>query len=188
MMDAPVNTATPARVVAANDLPKLHAHRRALFAPLIVFAVIAVFLAIGLTLDPGKVPSVLIGKPVPAFSLPPLQGRSLGLATSDLKDAVSLVNVFASWCVACRDEHPLLTRISGEAIIPVHGLNYKDAPDRVRFADARCASLRSLVRARLPAKSAPGGWPSGNSLHPWDRVRLRVDAGASGQSSGRFSL
>ena len=99
-----------------------------MLVPLAVFAGIAVFLAVGLTLDPREVPSVLIGKPVPAFSLPPVQGRTLGLATRDLEGEVSLVNVFASWCVACREEHPLLMRISREGIVPVHGLNYKDAP------------------------------------------------------------
>lgn len=100
----------------------------ALLVPLAVFVGIAVFFAIGLTSDPRAVPSVLIGKPVPQFSLPPVQGRSLGLATKDLDGEVSLVNVFASWCVACREEHPLLMQISRERVVPVHGLNYKDAP------------------------------------------------------------
>ena len=69
-------------------------------------------------------------------SLPPVQGRTLGLATADLKGEVSLVNVFASWCVACREEHPLLMQISREGIVPVHGLNYKDAPaDAARWLD-----------------------------------------------------
>ena len=108
----------------------------ALIAPLVMFASIAIFLAIGLTLDPRKVPSPLIGKPVPAFSLPPVRGRSLGLASSNLKGHVSLVNVFASWCVACREEHPLLMQISHSAIVPVHGLNYKDQPaDAARWLD-----------------------------------------------------
>ena len=102
--------------------------RIALFVPLVVFVGIGLFLAIGLALDPREVPSVLIGKPVPQFALPPVQGRYLGLATKDLKGEVSLVNVFASWCVACREEHPLLMQISREGIVSVHGLNYKDAP------------------------------------------------------------
>ena len=65
---------------------------------------------------------------VPDFRLAPVKGRTLGLATEDLKGEVSLVNVFASWCVACRDEHPLLMRLSRQGIVPIHGLNYKDAP------------------------------------------------------------
>ena len=110
-------------------VPRLRARRTALLLPLLLFGGIVIFLAIGLRLDPREVPSPLIGKPVPAFSLPPVRGRLLGLASSDLKGEVSLVNVFASWCVACRAEHPLLMRIQREGIVPVHGLNYKDRPD-----------------------------------------------------------
>lgn len=107
-----------------------------LVAPLALFAAIAVFLAIGLTRDPRIVPSPLIGKHVPAFSLPPVLWRSRGLASGDLEGQVSLVNVFASWCVACRDEHPLLMQISREGVVPVHGLNYKDRPtDAARWLD-----------------------------------------------------
>lgn len=96
--------------------------------PLILFLGIAIFLGIGLTLDPKKIPSPLIGKSVPAFDLPPVKGRSLGLATENLKSDVSLVNVFASWCAACRQEHPLLMALSQQAAVPIHGLNYKDEP------------------------------------------------------------
>ncbi len=96
--------------------------------PLAVFLGVAVFLGIGLTLDPREVPSPLIGKPVPEFSLPPVQGRTLGLASEHLEGEVSLVNVFASWCTACRDEHPLWMQIYQENVVPVHGLNYKDRP------------------------------------------------------------
>jgi len=102
--------------------------RFALYAPLALFVIIAVFLGIGLTLDPRKVPSPLIGKPVPEFALPAVLGRSLGLASADLRKEVSLVNVFASWCVECREEHPIWMQISREGRVPVHGLNYKDQP------------------------------------------------------------
>ena len=103
--------------------------RRAVFlVPIVVFLGIAVFLGIGLSLNPREIPSPLIGKAVPDFRLAPVKGRTLGLATEDLKGEVSLVNVFASWCVACRDEHPLLMRLSRQGIVPIHGLNYKDAP------------------------------------------------------------
>ena len=95
--------------------------------PLVVFVTIAVLLAIGLTRNPREVPSPLIGKPVPVFSLPPALGRTLGLSDKDLKGQVSVVNVFASWCVPCRQEHPLIQRLARE--VPVHGLNYKDRPD-----------------------------------------------------------
>jgi cytochrome c biogenesis protein CcmG, thiol:disulfide interchange protein DsbE len=80
----------------------------ALLIPLLLFAGVVVLLGVGLTRDPREVPSPLIGKPVPKFALPAVKGRSLGLSSNDLKGEVSLVNVFASWCVACRDEHPVL--------------------------------------------------------------------------------
>jgi len=99
------------------------------YIPLLVFLVMAAFLGIGLTMNPRDVPSPLIGQPVPDFSLPPVQGRTLGLATGDLRGQVSLVNVFASWCVACREEHPLLIGLAKSGAVPIHGLNYKDKPD-----------------------------------------------------------
>ena len=85
-------------------------------------------LAAGLTLNPREIPSPLIGKAVPQFALPPVQGRSLGLASADLRGEVSIVNVFASWCVACKEEHPVFMQIKREALLPVHGINYKDRP------------------------------------------------------------
>jgi cytochrome c biogenesis protein CcmG/thiol:disulfide interchange protein DsbE len=103
---------------------------------LIVFLSLVVALAIGLTRDPRKVPSPLIGKSVPEFSLPPVKGRTLGLSSADLKGEVSIVNVFASWCVACREEHPLLMQLKQSGFVPIHGLNYKDRPDdAVRWLD-----------------------------------------------------
>lgn len=97
--------------------------------PLAIFVVIAVFLGIGLTLNPREIPSPLIGKPVPEFRLEPVKGRTLGLASGDLRGEVSIVNVFASWCAACRDEHPLWMQLRSEGSVPLHGLNYKDRPD-----------------------------------------------------------
>ena len=97
--------------------------------PLLIFAALAVILGIGLSLDPRKVPSPLIGKPVPEFSLPPVKGRTLGLASADLKGEVSLVNVFASWCVPCRQEHPLFVELKAKGVVPIHGINYKDQPE-----------------------------------------------------------
>jgi len=103
--------------------------RLAALLPFAVFRVLVVFLAIGLALNPREVPSPLIGKPVPQFSLPPVNGRTLGLSSTDLKGEVSLVNVFASWCVACREEHPLLMDLKKKSVLPIHGLNYKDRPE-----------------------------------------------------------
>ncbi|MDA8260448.1 MAG: DsbE family thiol:disulfide interchange protein [Betaproteobacteria bacterium] len=103
--------------------------RLAGYIPLLVFFVMAVFLAIGLTMNPRDIPSPLIGKPVPEFSLPPVKGRELGLSSADLRSEVSLVNVFASWCVACREEHPVLMGLREKGLVPIHGINYKDKPD-----------------------------------------------------------
>jgi cytochrome c biogenesis protein CcmG/thiol:disulfide interchange protein DsbE len=103
---------------------------------LLAFFALVVILGIGLTLDPRKVPSPLIGKPVPEFSLPPVKGRTPGLSSADLKGDVSLVNVFASWCLACRDEHPLFMDLRRRGVVPLHGLNYKDQPeDAARWLD-----------------------------------------------------
>ncbi len=102
--------------------------------PLLVFVLIGIALAVGLTLNPREIPSALIGKPVPEFSLPPIEGRSgqgrdPGLSSADLKTGQpSVVNVFASWCVPCRVEHPLLTALQRDRLAPIHGLNYKDEP------------------------------------------------------------
>ena len=97
--------------------------------PLVAFGGVAVAFAFGLTRDPREIASVLIGKPVPRFALPPVKGRSLGLSSDDLQGQVSLVNVFASWCVACRHEHPFLMQLKAQGIVPIHGINYKDEPD-----------------------------------------------------------
>ena len=97
--------------------------------PLLIFVIVAVVLGIGLTLNPREIPSPLIDKPVPEFKLGPVKGRTLGLAAADLKGDVSIVNVFASWCTACRDEHPVLMELARKRALPIHGLNYKDKPD-----------------------------------------------------------
>ena len=94
--------------------------------PLIVFAVLLGFLAVGLKLDPREVPSPLIDKPAPPFKLPRLDVPEQALSLDDLKGKVWLLNVWASWCVACRVEHPLLVELSRQGQVPIYGLNYKD--------------------------------------------------------------
>jgi len=103
--------------------------RMAVFLPALIFVGMAVALSWGLTRNASDIPSALIGKPVPAFSLPPVQGRTLGLSSGDLRGEVSLVNVFASWCVACTEEHPVFMQLAATGTVPPHGLNYKDRPD-----------------------------------------------------------
>lgn len=103
--------------------------RRLIFLlPLGLFAGFAVAFLISLGMNPRDIPSALIGKPVPVFKLPPVEGRRLGLSNTDLKGQVSLVNVFASWCTACRKEHPILMDLKARNVVPIHGLNYKDKP------------------------------------------------------------
>lgn len=99
------------------------------FVPLAAFAGLVGVFAVGLGRDPSILPSTLIGKSVPDFDLPPVKGRTLGLSSADLRGEVTLVNFFASWCVACRKEHPFFMGLARDKVIPVHGVNYKDAPD-----------------------------------------------------------
>ncbi len=98
--------------------------------PLGLFLVLAVFLAIGLNRDPREVPSPLIGKPAPAFKLEQLADPAQTFSPEDMKGKVWLLNVWASWCVSCRQEHPLLVEFAKRGIAPLVGLDYKDArPD-----------------------------------------------------------
>ena len=96
------------------------------FVPLIVFAVMVAFLAIGLQLKPREIPSPLIDKAAPRFSLPTLAAPEQTLSSQDLRGKVWVLNVWASWCVACREEHPLLVEMAKLNAVPIFGLNYKD--------------------------------------------------------------
>ena len=95
--------------------------------PLALFVVLVGFLAVGLKRDPSLVPSPLVGKAAPAFDLPRLQGEQR-FAPKDLLGQVWVFNVWASWCVACREEHPVLVALAREKLVPLVGLNYKDQP------------------------------------------------------------
>lgn len=113
--------------------------------PLIVFIAMVVFLAIGLTLDPREVPSPFIGKPAPSFSLPQVADAGQSFGNNDLKGRVSLLNVWASWCVSCRQEHPVLIELAKQNVLPIYGLNYKDEREAAlgwlkRFGDPYIAS------------------------------------------------
>lgn len=83
-------------------------------------------------IDPMQLFLVPLGSPAPKFHLPAIGGRTRGLSSTDLKEDVSLVNVFASWCVPCRDEHPLLMALADQDVAPIYGLNYKDDPESAR--------------------------------------------------------
>jgi cytochrome c biogenesis protein CcmG/thiol:disulfide interchange protein DsbE len=117
------------RTSEALARPRRVSRRLFFVVPGIVFAGVALNFGLGLRRDPSELPSALLGKPVPNFALQPVQGRRLGLATENLKGEVSLVNVFASWCTACRVEHPVLLQLKEKGVVPVHAINYKDKPD-----------------------------------------------------------
>ena len=94
--------------------------------PLVVFAALAAFFAIGLTKDPREVPSPLIDKPAPAFKLAELHDADKVFTPEEMKGKVWMLNVWASWCVSCRVEHPLLVDMSKKNEVPIVGLDYKD--------------------------------------------------------------
>ena len=94
--------------------------------PLILFAVLVGFLIVGLQRDPREIPSPLVEKPAPAFKVSQLIAEDKTFSPADMKGQVWMLNVWASWCVACREEHPLLVQLKGAKIVPVVGLDYKD--------------------------------------------------------------
>ena len=93
------------------------------------FAALVALLAVGLGLNPRDVPSPLVGKPAPAFNLTVLATPDKTLGPKDLQGKVWLLNVWASWCVSCRQEHPLLVELAKKGTVPIYGLNYKDPRD-----------------------------------------------------------
>ena len=117
--------------------------------PLAVFVVLLAFLFVGLGLNPREVPSPLIGKPAPAFQLAQLHTPDRAFTQKDMLGQVWLLNVWASWCISCRDEHPLLVQIAKSNTVPLVGLNYKDKPDEAKawlkqFGDPYRLSISDL--------------------------------------------
>ena len=104
--------------------------------PLVVFVALAVFLAVGLTHDPREIPSPFIGKPAPAFKLERLHEPTQAFGPEQMKGKVWLLNVWASWCVSCRAEHPVLVEFSKRNAVPIVGLDYKDTrEDGLKWLD-----------------------------------------------------
>jgi cytochrome c biogenesis protein CcmG/thiol:disulfide interchange protein DsbE len=97
--------------------------------PLGIFVLLVGFLAAGLKLNPREVPSPLVGKAAPAFELPVLAQPGMRFTTAEMRGKTWLFNVWASWCEACRDEHPLLVDLAKRDVLPIVGLNYKDKDD-----------------------------------------------------------
>ncbi len=100
--------------------------------PLVLFIVMAVFLALGLKLKPNEIPSPLLNKSAPAFSAPKLTDPAVKLSPMDMKGKVWLLNVWASWCVSCRAEHPVLNQMAQQQTAVIIGLNYKDDPEAAK--------------------------------------------------------
>ena len=122
------------------------------FIPLGIFLVLVAFLAIGLNRNPQEIPSPLLGKPAPLFSLSTLDAGGVKFGPQDMKGKVWMLNVWATWCVACRDEHPLLVAFSKANQLPIVGLNYKE----VQAQDA----------------------PAGRQLTPEDKLRIARERSA----------
>ena len=114
--------------------------------PLAVLVVVVGFLGVGLKLNPREVPSPLIGKAAPPFTLPVLHEPGKRISNTDLKGQVWLLNVWASWCVTCREEHPVLVELARQKVVPIYGLNYKDKSEDAKawlkqFGDPYVTSL-----------------------------------------------
>lgn len=124
--------------------------------PLALFLVLVGFLAFGLRLDPREVPSPLIDKPAPAFSLARLDDNSQRFGLEEMRGQVWLLNVWASWCVACRQEHPVLVDLARRQVVPVVGLNYKEVRGDGAIDARRLAPEQELAMAVERAR----GWLS----------------------------
>ncbi len=126
-------------MAAADDTAKVGRHRLVVLIPLVAFLGLALLFVIRLNAgDPSAIPSALIGRPAPQTTLPPLPGLARdgtlvpGLDPAAFLGGVSVLNVWASWCVPCHDEAPLLVRLAQDKRIRVVGINYKDQPDNAR--------------------------------------------------------
>lgn len=115
--------------MSAAEEPRRRGGRLLTLLPVVIFALIGGAFYWGLFNNDDRLPSVLIGKAVPEFSLPPIEGRADGLSTADLKGQMSIVNVWASWCVPCRVEMPLLNELAARDEVAIFGINYKDRPE-----------------------------------------------------------
>jgi DsbE subfamily thiol:disulfide oxidoreductase len=121
--------------------------------PLAAFLALAVVLAVGLKLDPREVPSPLIDKPAPKFALQRLDDAGRTIRLDDMRGKVWMLNVWASWCVACREEHPLLVEFAKKRVVPLYGLNYKDQRED---AKALARPLRQPLRRLALRRRGPG--------------------------------
>ena len=103
--------------------------RFAALAPVALFVTMIVGLSLSLTVEPRRMPPMLLDRATPAFALGPIDNSQRGLSSDDLKGQVSLLNVFASWCPSCRGEHPMLLQVAHSGLVPIYGINWKDNAD-----------------------------------------------------------
>lgn len=119
------------------------------FWPLIGFLILVVLLGVGLNLNPREVPSPLVGKPAPSFELPQLDEGGKPFSPAQMQGKVWLLNVWASWCVSCRQEHPMLVEMSKQGVLPIIGLNYKEVRgDGGIEVPAKAADEMALAKKR----------------------------------------
>ncbi len=123
-----------------------------LVIPGAVVLALVVLLGFGLTREPGTLPSALIGQPVPAFDVPTLASDRPRITEAALEGQVSMINVWASWCIACRAEHALITEISRRTGVPVLGLNYKDTREDALQWLARFGNPFAVVAFDKPGR------------------------------------
>lgn len=149
--------------------------------PLGIFIVLVGFLAVGLNLNPREVPSPLIDKPAPAFSLPIVEVSGKSIARDELKGQVWLLNVWASWCVSCRAEHPVLVELAKQNVVPIYGLNYKEVRGDGGLDVRQMAPADELALARSRASQwlKERGNPYAASLLDLDG-RVGIDYGVYG--------
>lgn len=147
--------------------------------PLVLFAALVVFLGVGLMRDPSEIPSPLVGKPAPAFSLPTLSGDK-PFSPVDMLGQVWVFNVWATWCVACREEHPLLVQFSKSQRVPIVGLSYKEiqASEQATGALSEEAKLQ-LAKQRSAKFLQKAGDPYKLSVMDLDG-RVGIDYGVYG--------
>jgi|SRR6185503_11704253 len=120
-----------------------------LLIPLTLFLglVLLIFVALWRAADPHEIPSPLINKPAPAFQLPQLHDSSKNISTADMRGRVYLLNFWGSWCIACREEHPLLVQYAKSNVVPIIGVDYKYANDT---SDEQAAAKQFLSELGNP--------------------------------------
>jgi cytochrome c biogenesis protein CcmG/thiol:disulfide interchange protein DsbE len=121
--------------------------KRILLLPLGLFIALVGFLLIGLHRDPHEVPSPLINKPAPHFQLPQLHDAAKSFGPQDMRGKVWLLNFWGTWCIACREEHPLLVEYAKSNAVPIYGVDYKYTNDN---SDERAAATQFLAEVGNP--------------------------------------